>query len=57
MLAVQECPIGYDEFRPQLSKKLAMIGANLMVDVIKDLEKYENFGKCQASEGIYNGNL
>ena len=55
VLATRECLIENDEHTPELSVKLGKIGAQLMLDVLKDLKSYEALSQKQPSEGVTYG--
>ena len=45
-----------DETRPELEKRLSVIGADLMLDVIKDLDNYRLGSKLQNEDNVTYGN-
>lgn len=53
VFANQKISIGENEMMPELHEKLSDIGANLLVDVVKNLKKYQPIEQdnCQASYG------
>ena len=46
-----------DETRPELERRLSVIGAELMLDVIKDLDKYRLGSKLQNEDNVTYGNF
>ena len=57
ILSVKRCQIDPDELRPELETRLARIGADLMLEVIKDLDRYRLESKSQSDEGVTYGEL
>ena len=57
VLAVARCRIEPDELRPELESKLAKIGADLMLQVIKDMEFYRSNIEPQSEEQVTYGKL
>ena len=55
MLAVERVEIGPDETRLDLEKRLAVIGANLMITVIQDLNKFRKNSLTQNEENVTYG--
>ena len=55
ILAINECSIGKEEFQPSLLAKLANIGSNLLIQVLKNLDEYESNIQIQSSDGITYG--
>ena len=55
ILAIHECSIGKEEFQPSLLDKLADIGSNLLLQVLKNLDEYESNILSQSSQGITYG--
>ena len=55
LLAIHECSIGKEEFQPSLLDKLADIGSNLLIHVLKNLDEYESNIQSQCSDGITYG--
>ena len=57
VLAVARCRIEPDELRPELESRLAKIGADLMLQVIKDMEFYRSKIEPQSEEQVTYGKL
>ena len=55
MLAVERVEIGPDETRLDLEKRLAVIGANLMIAVIQDLNSFRKNSLTQNEENVTYG--
>ena len=57
VLAQQSIQIEPDEFHCQLSHKMAQIGADLMIRVLRDLDKYDREKVLQDDSQATSGNL
>ncbi len=55
MLAVERVEIGPYETRLDLEKRLAVIGANLMITVIQDLNSFRKNSLTQNEENVTYG--
>lgn len=55
VLAVARIPVGNDVFRLELTAEMARLGARLMVEVLADLDKYEEGKWHQGEEGVTYG--
>ncbi len=56
MLAVERYNIHPDETRPELEKRLAVVGARLMLEVIKDLDNFRLKSIPQEESMVTYGN-
>jgi methionyl-tRNA formyltransferase len=56
VLAKRKVPIGDSELMPELHEKLSLVGAELLVDVVKDLKNYQPMEQdnSQASYGEFH---
>jgi methionyl-tRNA formyltransferase len=52
IVATETVAVGGDERRPELTRRMAEVGARLLVDVLRDLERYEAESRPQPLEGI-----
>jgi methionyl-tRNA formyltransferase len=52
ILASRSVTVGEDERRPELTQRMAEAGAQLLITVLRDLERYEAEGRPQPKEGV-----
>jgi methionyl-tRNA formyltransferase len=52
IVATERVAVGEDERRPELTRRMADVGARLLVAVLRDLERYEAESRPQPLEGI-----
>jgi methionyl-tRNA formyltransferase len=52
IVATETVAVGGDERRPELTRRMAEVGARLLVAVLRDLERYEAESRPQPLEGI-----
>ena len=57
MLAVERVEIGPDETRVDLEKRLAVIGANLMLAVVQDLDNFRKNSLMQDEQNVTYGKM
>jgi methionyl-tRNA formyltransferase len=57
MLAVERVEIGPDESRVDLEKRLAVIGANLMLAVVQDLDNFRKNSLTQNGRNVTYGKM
>ena len=55
MLAKERVAIYEDDFREDLSERMAAVGADLMLKVLRDLERYDKAKTKQGEEGVTYG--
>jgi methionyl-tRNA formyltransferase len=52
IVATETVAVGGDERRPELTRRMAEVGARLLVAVLRDLERYEAESRPQPLQGI-----
>ncbi len=57
VLATRKVPIPDDAFREELSATMARAGAELMLEVLRDLDGFQDRKRPQGEEGVTYGEL